>query len=361
LQEGVGSSQIIPLLRRLSSSGLRIELISFEKLIPGFELTSKIEDFGVVWKPLRFGSKGVLGGIRRVFRLKHAIGPTKLIHARSDLPAVAAILSNRAPVIWDVRSLWADQKILIQPTIRNRFLYRYYKNLEKFACARSTGMSTLTTAVVPILEKRNGVLPKFRTVVPTAVDLETFQFISGLPDSVTALFSGTYNDYYDLDLSREFLLQLRRKIAMTIHWARPFESDRGALDVGEEKIIVSSQSEMAKLIPNYSFGVAICRSEVGPSLTAAMPTKIAEFLACGRPIIVNEGLGDMDSLLQELKIGVSLSNDYSKIEGKVQEFVEILMDPQTPVRCREIAERHFDIAHGAIKYIDLYSNILSSK
>ena len=55
LAEGVGSSQITPLLSRLSGEGLKISLISFEKIAPTNELVQYFQSLGVEWKSYPFG------------------------------------------------------------------------------------------------------------------------------------------------------------------------------------------------------------------------------------------------------------------------------------------------------------------
>ena len=47
LSEGVGSSQVTPLMKRLSSAGLKINLISFEKQPPSAELVKSFQSLGV--------------------------------------------------------------------------------------------------------------------------------------------------------------------------------------------------------------------------------------------------------------------------------------------------------------------------
>ena len=149
LSDGVGSSQITPLISRLSRSGLKINLISYEKSSPGTQLRDYFESMGVEWNSRPFGSNGLIGGIVRLNDLRAEILKTRLIHARSDVPAVSAIASHQAPVLWDVRSLWADQKVMIQQNLLNKSLYRIYRGLESIAARKSLGMSTLTSAVVP--------------------------------------------------------------------------------------------------------------------------------------------------------------------------------------------------------------------
>lgn len=360
LQEGVGSSQIIPLISRLSSEGLKISLISFEKRTPDVELTNYFQSMGIAWDAIPFGPVGLIGGIDRLNKLRSHIPKTNLIHARSDIPAVAGISSHEAPVLWDVRSLWADQKVMIQGNLMHNTLYRGYRAIESIAARKSIGMSTLTSAVVPILERRHKSLPKFRTVVPTAVDLNLFTLSSPLPPIAVALFSGTYNDYYDLELSKKFLEELRKQIEIDVHWARPHESSKTKIGVGESQVIPSSQRDMSALIPNYSFGVSVCKLNAGPSLAAAMPTKIGEFLACGRPIVVNKGLGDMDAFLKEFDAGVVLDGTITNLVEGANKLISLILDPETPNRCRALAEKYFSMDIGASKYLDLYSKMLNS-
>ena len=56
--------------------------------------------------------------------------------------------------------------------------------------------------------------------------------------------------------------------------------------------VSATRDEMAKLVSSCHVGLSVCRDDAGPSLQAAMPTKIGEFLASGRPVVVNPGPGD---------------------------------------------------------------------
>ena len=359
ITEGVGSSQIRPLISRLSESGLKINLISFEKSQPKIEIIDYFKGLEVDWNFREFKSSGFINGITRIDELRREIPETALIHARSDIPAISGIASHQAPVLWDVRSLWADQKVMIQRSRLNKLNYAFYRTFESIAAAASVGMSTLTHAVVPVLEERHRKLPTKRTVVPTAVDLNRFKLVEIFPSSYMALFSGTYNDYYDLPLSAAFMKEFKTKVGVDIHWARPPESSKPRINVGEDKIFPSVQLEMASLIPNYSFGVSICKLDAGPSLTAAMPTKIAEFLACGRPVVINRGLGDMDQFIEEFDAGVILDGSLVNLKESVNRMLNLLADPLTPIRCRALAEKYFDMDRGAAKYLTLYNELKS--
>jgi len=358
LSEGVGSSQIAPLMEKLAIQGMKINLITFEKVTPAFPLEDRMKTAGIEWTRIPFGNSGPLGGLARTIQLARRMPSSDVVHARSDFPAVAARISGQSRILWDVRSLWADQRKFIEENPLKRGLLSLYEPFEKIACNSSLAVSTLTKAVVPILEERHKNLPKLRTVVPTAVDLDRFKFSPLMPSIIRGLYSGTYNKYYDLDLSRKFIEELKKLIPCEVDWARPKESQIAKLNAGENKSFSATQPEMANLMRDYSFGMSICREDAGPSLKAAMPTKIAEFLAIGRPVVVNSGLGDCDEIIKNGEIGVVLRRD-DDLRCKALELIEICNDTQTPSKCRQIATEYFSLTSGVDKYLDVYRCMLS--
>lgn len=357
VSEGVGSSQILPLLQRLSAAGLSINLISFEKVEPSSNTRDLLRSLGVQWDLRQFKTNGALGGFKRLLEISKHIPKASVIHARSDIPAVAASLSRKAPILWDVRSLWADQKAYVEPNPIKKRVLKSYRILENISSFNASAMSTLTHSVVPELEARHRRLPQLRIVVPTAVDLDRFRFNPVIKTPFMGLYSGTYNNYYDLNLSKRFIDELSRRAKIEVHWARPHESHRKSLDAGESHVFESTQNEMADRISEYSFGLSICKLNAGPSLKAAMPTKVAEFLACGKPVVVNTGLGDFDKYLTEFNAGVILDGSSKDLSIKTEELLNLMSDPETPMRCRQLAEKYFDINKGAEKYLGLYSQM----
>ena len=357
LSEGVGSSQILPLIQRLAAADLKIHLITYEKRQANAETETFLKSQGVAWTHLPFTSMGPVGALARIREIRRKIESTQLIHARSDVPAVAALLSAKAPVLWDVRSLWSDQRVFMETEFFKRHLTKSSRVLEWYASGHSKAMSTLTHSVVPELEARYRLVPKLRIVVPTAVDLSRFQLSEEIPQKIVGLYSGTFNGYYDLNLSKRFTDEINAIYPTVVHWARPRESSTKTLGVGESHIFESSQNEMAQILSNYSFGLSVCKLNAGPSLKAAMPTKVAEFLACGRPVVVNKGLGDFDKYLPEFRAGVILDGTSDNLRSAAHKLTELISDPDTPGRCRALAEKYFDIDTGVEKYLDLYSRM----
>ena len=90
-----------------------------------------------------------------------------------------------------------------------------------------------------------------------------------------------------------------------------------------------------------------------------MPTKIGEFLASGRPVVVNAGLGDMDDYLKEFNAGITIGPNNQNLDTSAKKLLGLLNDLETPYRCRALAEKYFDIESGAKNYMSLYSQMLS--
>jgi glycosyltransferase involved in cell wall biosynthesis len=357
LSEGVGRSQIIPLLVQLSAKGLSINLISLEKENPTKELRQDISDAGIDWKVLEFGKQGLLGGVKRLHIIRKAIGKTRLIHARSDIPALAGLLSHKAPVIWDVRALWSDQRLVMSKSKFLRSIYRAFRLIEWFLYKKSAAISTLSQAGLNALELRYKSASRFSIVVPTSVDLDKFKFSNIMPPMLKALYSGTYNSYYDLAASKSFMGELRKICNIEVHWARPRESFTSSLGVEEKEILNIDSDEMPQFISSYSFGDSVCRQDAGISLSAVMPTKVAEFLAVGRPVVINKGLGDYDFLIRQYRAGIVIDFEVDNLSEKANEMLGILADPNTPRRCRDLAEAHFSANKAVESYLSLYMKL----
>ena len=358
IQEGVGSSQITPLILGLAEKGKAVCLITFEKMKPSKELVEMFSRAGVVWIAKDFGKPGAIGGLVRLNSLRRSIPNSLVLHGRSDIATAAAIWSGiDAPVLWDVRSLWSDQRLLIGTAGWNSLTARGARALENVAAKKSTAISTLTAAVVPILEKRHKRIPTIREVIPTCV--QTSKFLpSQMPGGqIICLLSGTFNNYYDINRTKQVLDEIRKSVNLRTIWARAGESPTERLGVGEDIKISASHSEMPQLVKESHFGIAICKQDNLDTLAAAVPTKIGEFLASGRPVIVSSGIGDLDQMLMGTETGVVIDQSDS-LQTVAQQIGQLIKDPKTPGRCRELAMQHFDMEKSIDRYLEIYDRML---
>ena len=134
IAEGIGMSQIVPVVIGLAKKGWRVGIISCEKNSPSSEIQKQFNEASVTWKPLKFGRAGAIGGAGRLIRIAFNLPRAKAYHCRGDLASVAKILSSRSPFLWDVRGLWIDQKLIIGRSIKFSSIAQQYLISERKAC-----------------------------------------------------------------------------------------------------------------------------------------------------------------------------------------------------------------------------------
>ena len=115
-------------------------------------------------------------------------------------------------------------------------------------------------------------------------------------------------------------------------------------------------------MPRYLQAADVAVSLIKPcySKQSSSPTKMAEYLAAGLPVICNTGIGDLDELVETDRVGVLLHefNETSYLRA-LAEVEALLHDPDLPARCRASAAARFDLTHvGGARYRRLYEQLL---
>jgi|TARA_B100000315_G_scaffold22991_1_gene19911 hypothetical protein len=352
----VGESQVLNYVERLAETGLVIDLVTFEHHVDT-ELRNRLVDLGVSWHPLEYGRRGAVGGLWRVLRATRAIQGAALVHARSDMAAAAAILAGVEYWVWDVRSLWADQKVASGVLRSGSLQERVLRWVEQRAAYRSKAVITLTESAIGELDCRyEGVAGPKARVITTCTDLRHFS-VSPMPTTtVRVLLAGTLNRFYDVPSMLDLVEELRHRRQIEFIVASPeatsWENELASQDVIR---LSATPEEMVDLIASCHLGLSICRDDAGVSLKAAMPTKIGEFLASGRPVVVNPGLVDAAGLVEANGCGVVFgSSGPCNIVEAVDRIESCLNDPKMPERCRGLAETHFNLDTGVKDLVRTY-------
>ena len=115
-------------------------------------------------------------------------------------------------------------------------------------------------------------------------------------------------------------------------------------------------------VPRYLKAADIAISFIKPcySKQSSSPTKIAEYLASGLPIVCNAGVGDLDQLIEENQVGVLLSEFSPAAYFKALDEIEIMRREATlAARLRAVAREEFDLATvGRTRYRRLYERLV---
>lgn len=356
--EGVGASQILAYMKQLAPR-YNIHLITMEKkeIDPQFAL--EISSLGINWTPLKFGRYGIIGGVLRFVRLFIEIDKNSLVHARSDIPALAAALKNCKNFIWDCRAMMADQRLALSTRKTNWIEYKILRLVERIIAAKSSSIITITKSVIPVYVERYNISPDKFTMITTCVDTDMFrktpQYFS---NQLNILIPGTISPAYDIELMNLIIgeFRLRREVSVTVALGSGYTDLWELIDY--DTVVKKSFAEMPSLIAESNLGMSIWRESLGISLKSVASTKTAEFLSVGRPVFVNFSQGDLGSLLLNSKVGVSvLARDPESIRKYVDQMTMILEDEFSVDSCRKLATDLFSLADGLKVLESLYESL----
>jgi glycosyltransferase involved in cell wall biosynthesis len=89
------------------------------------------------------------------------------------------------------------------------------------------------------------------------------------------------------------------------------------------------------------------------------PTKVGEYLAAGLPVVSGPGVGDLDELLDDRRVGVVVEGFsepvYERVAARVRELVA---DPASRARCREVARGVYSLEEvGIPRYDRIYRRL----
>ncbi len=389
----LGQTQVIPYLRELAKRGVEFTLLSFERagafegegVRKRDELKRELSEQGIEWHWLRYHQRpsvpatiyDVIAGIRKAKSLvrRNRIG---MVHARSHIPATIALALKRSlgtKMIFDLRGLMAEEYVDAEHWRKDSVPYRITKAAERRIFQETDAVVTLTERIWPIIKEWEGLRGRrvHHEVIPCCVDLSLFKFSDeerarrraelGLGEKFTIVYSGSLDGWYLTEKMAEFFAAfMRRRPDAHLVWLTNGSHDRVKELMKSRNVDqFSVLSVPARLVPSYlsaaDAGLSFIKRCV--SKLASSPTKNAEYLACGLPLIINAGIGDSDALIHDWKAGALLEEFSDDEYARIGSLIET-MAAQTGARenARAVAERVFDLQTvGVERYAALYERV----
>ena len=386
LLEPLGQSQILPYLRGLSNK-YKFTLVTYEKLedrsntLLFNKLKAECALHSIRWIPQNFQTKPrnftVLLNLLHMFfiGLREARDmDVKVIHSRSYLPTLVAFAITRftkTVFIFDMRALWPEELIMANRLKRNSIAHKILKLVERNCLKYASGIVSLTHSAVAHL---NMTYPKELKnkkikVIPTCVDLNRFTLKLDLNQKslnhgcVGTILSGWFLTEWlskwfckvaELEPTAKFQI-ITRDCASSVRYAIDPENKLRSSLIIEAK----PPSEMPKAFQNQSVSVMFFSRGLGK--VGSAPTRLAEALASGLPIVTNGGVGDVKDIIYENRVGVILNSlSDEDISKAFEELTLLQQDPELSLRCRRTAETIFSLEAGIESYQQLYSEIVES-
>jgi glycosyltransferase involved in cell wall biosynthesis len=179
------------------------------------------------------------------------------------------------------------------------------------------------------------------------------------------VYAGSVGTVYLLGEMLDFYLYARERFSEArLLLLTPGDQRRVAKELGGRRLQApwvthraADHSEIPGCLARARVGLAFYRN--GYSRMATCPTKVGEYLACGLPVVVNEGVGDLDDIVPSAGVGVVVRSLTERAYRRaLDELDALLADPQLSARCRRVATEHFSLAQGAEKYGKIYERLV---
>ncbi len=397
LLDPLGPSQILPYVRGISEFVESVDIISFEKKSNSKDSIKKLSDAliskNIRWKPLIFSANlGFLGKIYDLVKMYIYLiyfvftQSIDVVHARGHVAAKPAYFIKKIffkKFIFDFRGLWADERVdkgsWNLANIFDKRQYLYFKAQEKKILKAADQIVILTEMVKDELIKVADIDSKKITIIPCCADFNHFTLQTSenmlvsrkrlsIPNNAFVIsYLGSFGSMYMID---DFLKLFSIWSKNNINCGNPLYALIITRDILNAKKIIknklspeyqsrviiksATRDEMPKLI--HSIDVLICFITSTYARIASSPTKVAECLAAGVPVISNSGIGDLEKQLEFIGGGKTI-----KYVNEKQ--MQMLAENQNEIKklagrhLRQRAEKIFGLTYALSQYKNVYSKL----
>jgi len=412
LREPLVQTQVLPYLRELGRGGIGVCLLTFE---PGGnrgwseserdEWRARLESEGIRWRALAYHKRpslpatlydiaaGALTAIRLIRRER-----VDVIHARGYVPAAMGALAKPwakprrgCKLIFDIRGFMAEEYVDAGVWPEGGLLYRLTKAAEKKLLDAADGYVVLTEKARKILFPADpladlsdncgaGVSARPVEVIPCCVDAERFRaFDAASRDGLrrelnlegrrVIVYVGALGGWYLTDEMAELMAVAHHEdsstFSMVLTQSPPDMIIRRLNSLGMDQSDYLVKKVPPGDVPLYLKAADFAVSLIKPcySKMSSSPTKMAEYLASGLPVISNAGIGDLDALIREDEVGVILDGlNRESYRRALEGMRRLLLDQGIAERCRGSARNRFDLAGvGGVRYRRLYQRVGSGE
>jgi glycosyltransferase involved in cell wall biosynthesis len=387
LREPLVQTQVLPYLRQLAKAGISVHLLTFEPQLRSAwsdeELTAQqahLSADGIRWFYLPYHKWpslpatlfDILAGAWKTFRLART-ERIDVIHARGALPTSMAMLSRRwtrCQLIFDMRGLNAEEYVDASLWTPDSIQFRVFKWVERLSLREASQVVVLTERMRDWLVSNRYKSAEQIEVIPCCVDFSRFEKATPPQKSTVAnrfevIYAGSVTGLYLLEEMAQFFLAVRARqpdaFLRILTSASPAEVAARLGQVG----LSADDFWVGKVAP-ADVPVHLRRARLGLSFRkptfaqiASSPTKIAEYLAAGVPVVCNAEIGDVDTLLARERVGVMLrSFDETSYATAAEEAIRLANEPEIGSRCVAAAHRNFDLATvGGARYYNVYRRL----
>lgn len=374
VREPLVQTQVLPYLRELAASGAAMWLLTFEpQRFDEFEWRERLRADAIEWSALRYHKRPTLpatlydivrGALRAAsIARRHHI---QILHGRSHVGTAIGALAKRmcgARLIFDFRGFLAEEYADRGNWRAGGLLYRLTKAAERWLLRASD-------AVIVLTERMREELNVPVEVIPCCID--PARFANAEPDAIANrlvyVYVGALGGYYLVEETAQLLAAARAADPRTFALILTQSDSRAIVDALERagftrddyRVLTVAPDDVPRYLRAADVGVSLIRTSF--CRRASSPTKFAEYLAAGLPVISTADIGDLDAQIETHRVGVLLHRfDRDAYDEAIRAMTELRRDPELKERCRRLAFDEYDLhAVGGARYRHVYDAVLSA-
>lgn len=388
MTDPLGQSQVLPYLCNLDDDR-EIHLISCEKSTEYHKYSEDIQQVisskNITWHPLIYHKfPPILSTVWDMWRIQKLASSLirqqsfELVHCRSHLMGIIGKNLKKKfgiPFLFDMRSFFPDERVdgnlWPQSKFIYRLIYKYFKNQEIKMFNLAGHIVVLTNAAKDILSKH--IESSKITVIPCCADFHHFDYRSISAEEIedaredmqltknnfVLTYLGSIGTWYKLNEMLAFFKELKLLKPESIFLILTSGSKDLIYKIAKEYSLIPSDLRI-KFVPRKDLPRYLLLSDVSIffiqstfSKLASSPTKHAELMGLGIPVIANSGIGDTDKIIQETYSGdlidlVSIDR-FSNLSIKIDKL--LMIEKQS---IREAGQKIFDLEVGIAAYKGIY-------
>jgi glycosyltransferase involved in cell wall biosynthesis len=382
LREPLVQTQVLPYLRELARGGERMSLLTFEPQPwtddEAAESRVRLRAAGIAWHRLPYHKRPSLPAtlydiVRGGFRAA-AIARSEgidLFHGRSHVGAAIGALARKLAggrLIFDFRGFLAEEYVDSGNWRAGGLLFGLTKAAERWLMRAADGFVVLTESARQTLFP-HGAGQRPVELIPCCVDPGRFTRADradlGLHDRVVYAYVGSLGGYYLLPETAELLATAREidprtyALILTQGATAPMaeELERRGFSPDDYRVIQVPPEDVPRYLRAADVGLALIR----PSFArrSMSPTKFAEYLAAGLPVIATAAIGDLDAHITEGRVGTLLRrHDRTAYVDALRAVEELRRDESLAERCRALVRERYSLEGvGGERYRRLYAGV----
>lgn len=394
MTDTLGQSQVLPYLVGLQKKGYNIHILSTEKEKNFQKEQATIQaicnQHQIQWHYISYTKKPpVLSTIKDLRQLQQKAKQIciqhniNIVHCRSYIPALIGQKLKQqlgTKFLFDMRGFWADErKDANLWNVKNPIfngIYKYFKNKERQFVTQADAIVSLTHSGKKEIESW-GIKNAPITVIPCCADFEHFNFNHYSKDDINKereslgftskdlvlSYLGSIGTWYMLDEMLDFFYELKKVhtsakfLFITKEPASPILQKALEKGISQNDIVVkpARRNEVPLRLLASNLAIFFIRSYY--SKKGSSPTKQAEIMGMGLPLICNTNVGDVDSIVKKTNSGIQVHNfSKSGYQNAIKQISDLQKLKKSEIRNNGLI--FFDLQSGINHYEKIYQNIL---